>query len=116
MSFRAHRARVLSERAMRILLLLAASVIAATAAAQPEGRRKATDPEAPVQPVQYRSAFADYKPFREPEAANWRDVNDEVRGLGGHMGHAGKPKPPGAKQESGQQPQRAAPGGHGAHK
>ncbi|MGQ0656270.1 MAG: hypothetical protein ACT4P4_29110 [Betaproteobacteria bacterium] len=95
--------------------MLAASVIAATAAAQPVGRRSATDPEAPVPPVQYRSALSDYKPFREPEVVNWREVNDEVKGLGGHMGHAVKPKP-GAKQEPGQPPQRGAPGGHGGHK
>lgn len=28
---------------------------------------------------QYRSAFADYKPYSEPQLASWREVNDRVK-------------------------------------
>lgn len=100
---------------MRTVLLLAASVIAAHAAAQADGRALPTDPQAPVPGVQYRSAFTDYRSFREPEAADWREVNEQMRALGGHMGHAGRGKPP-ARPQAGQDPQRAAPGGHAGHK
>ena len=100
---------------MKTLLFLAASLFAAGAAAQSDGRRNPTDSQAPVPPVQYRSAFADYQPFREPDLADWRRVNEEMKGLGGHQGHAAKPKPA-AAPVGGQAPQRAGPGGHGGHK
>ena len=38
----------------------------------------------------YRSAFADYKPYRDAPLANWREVNDTVaRASGGASGQAG---------------------------
>jgi hypothetical protein len=38
----------------------------------------------------YRSAFADYKPYKDAPLANWREVNDIVAGApGGASGHAG---------------------------
>lgn len=38
----------------------------------------------------YRSAFADYKPYRDAPLANWREVNDTVaRASGGASGPAG---------------------------
>jgi hypothetical protein len=41
-----------------------------------------------VSPVpQYRSAFADYRAWREPELVKWRSANDEAGAAGGHMGH-----------------------------
>ena len=43
--------------------------------------------QAAVPPVEYRSAFADYKPFADQELANWREANDEVGAAGGHAGH-----------------------------
>jgi hypothetical protein len=57
------------------LALLAAGV----AYAQAEKPRVPTDPQVRVPPVQYRSVFADYETFREPELAKWRDANDEVK-------------------------------------
>ena len=38
----------------------------------------------------YESAFATYKPYREPELVSWRAANDQVRqtgGMGGMEGH-----------------------------
>jgi hypothetical protein len=38
----------------------------------------------------YRSAFADYKPYKDEPPADWRKVNDAVApGQGGSSGHAG---------------------------
>jgi hypothetical protein len=67
--------------------------VGATTAAQSQSdrRRDPADAQARVPAVQYRSAFADYRNFREPETQSWREANDQVRDLGGHKGHA-KPK------------------------
>lgn len=44
--------------------------------------------------LSYRSAFADYKPYKEPALANWREVNDTVaRTPGGGSGLAATPAP-----------------------
>ena len=54
-------------------------------------------------PPEYRSAFADYRPYKEPVIVDWRAANEEVGRVGGHLGivrgqkkDAGKdkPKPP----------------------
>jgi hypothetical protein len=69
------------ERVMQIrFLILGASLATLPAWAQP-----AAVPVAP--PIQYRSAFADYRAWREPEAMDWREANRAVGALGGHMGH-----------------------------
>ena len=50
---------------------------------------KTEQPKAPAQ-LTYRSAFADYKPYKEAPLANWRELNDAVAGaLGEASGHAG---------------------------
>jgi len=68
-------------------LLLILSTPAMAASPGPER------PEATVPPVDDRSAFTDYLPFRPPELAGWREVNDTARELGGHMGHMGTASP-----------------------
>lgn len=53
---------------------------------------QAAKTEAPkaVPALTYRSAFADYKPYKDAPPANWRQVNDMVAGApGGASGHAG---------------------------
>ena len=81
-----------------------------------------------VPELKYESAFERYAPYREQPLATWRDVNDEVARVGGHIGmfggagHAGhggsKPgpaKPPAgapasaSKETPGQSPARGAP-------
>lgn len=81
-----------------------------------------------VPEMKYESAFERYVPYREQPLATWRDVNDEVGRVGGHVGmfgsggHAGhggsKPapaEPPAAapasasKEAPGQSPARGAP-------
>jgi len=57
------------------------------AAAQPAASNtNPADPAAPVPALQYESAFTDYRGFRETPLVPWRDVNDEVARIGGHLG------------------------------
>ena len=88
------------------------------------------DPGAKVPAVNYESAFAGYTPYREEKLAPWREVNDEVGRVKGHVGifggaghgghgaggKAGPSKPaPGqpaaapSKEPAGQPPARSAP-------
>jgi hypothetical protein len=46
-----------------------------------------TDASASVPPTQYRSAFSGYQSQQELALRPWRDVNDEMGRLGGHVGH-----------------------------
>jgi hypothetical protein len=39
-----------------------------------------------VPAVKYESAFAGYAPYREEKLAPWREVNDDVARVGGHIG------------------------------
>jgi hypothetical protein len=82
---------------------LAALAIAAcaplAAAQQPAPQSGPADPAAPAPVFQYDSAFSSYRSFREEPLAPWRDVNDEVARVGGHIGIL-----------------RGTPGGHGSAK
>ena len=35
----------------------------------------------------YQSGFHDYRSFKNEKLQAWREVNDQVEKLGGHMGH-----------------------------
>lgn len=78
---------------MDIRILLSAALAAAPAASAqgttaPDAARLAT-------PSQYRSAFADYRAWREPAPVNWREANETAGALAGHMGHVrGRPPEP----------------------
>jgi hypothetical protein len=80
---------------IRTALAAVASACAATALAQER-----------TGPLEYRSAFAGYRSFEEPEGRNWRDANEEARMLGGHVGQL-KSAPP--MQPRGQDTARPAP-------
>jgi len=84
-----------------------AIVVAGATAAQNAPQTDPRDPKARVQPADYRSAFADYRPYNEPEIANWRAVNEEVGRVGGHLGIV-RGEREAAKPE-------AKPPAHGAH-
>jgi hypothetical protein len=64
--------------ALGVLLPLPAS--AASASTSP------LDAAAAVPALDYRSAFAGYRPFDDVEAKPWREVNDRARDVGGHAG------------------------------
>lgn len=74
-------------------LILAMLALAASgmAQAQIDRRDDPGDAKAVAAPMQYRSAFADYRAYKEPEIANWRDLNEAVRSAGGHAGLVAKP-------------------------
>ena len=44
-------------------------------------------PKEPIPDTSYQSAFADYKPIQDEALHDWRQVNGEMGGLRGHMGH-----------------------------
>ena len=44
------------------------------------------EPSHPTLKITYRSAFADYRPFREEPVTDWRALNDDVAQAGGHVG------------------------------
>ena len=73
---------------------------AGAAAAQQNARPDPADPSARSSRPVYESAFSGYRPWAEPKLARWREVNDEVGRIGGHVGHVGQakpaPKPPAA--------------------
>jgi hypothetical protein len=90
----------------KVMLMTFLLCVGASAAAQSDRRRNPADAQARVPAVEYRSAFADYRTFREPEVESWREANDRVRDLGGHKGMA---KPEAAPTE------KPAAGGHAGH-
>lgn len=96
-----------------VMLAGIASAVYAHSAARPDP----SDPRLRVPPVQYRSAFSEYQPYRDPEIANWREANEEVKEGGGHAGHAAKPAAkPDPKAEAKPAPQSKPPsGGHAGH-
>ena len=70
----------------KLFVVVPALVLAGCAATQNE-RPDPMEPRAMVPPVEFRSAFADYRPFAEGEMLDWRKANDEVGAAGGHGGH-----------------------------
>ncbi|HET9663512.1 MAG TPA: hypothetical protein VFP00_04725 [Burkholderiales bacterium] len=78
---------------MRITALMlygAYALMSAPVVAQPVS--KAADPAhsgARVPEIKYESAFRNYVPYREQPLATWREVNDEVGRVGGHVGMFG---------------------------
>lgn len=85
------------------------ALAASSAAAQVPARPDPADTKAPAPAATYESAFRDYKPYEDPEIARWRDVNNEVGRLNGHIGHVRMQATPGAKPP-------AKPDAHGGHR
>jgi hypothetical protein len=89
---------------LRSVVLVVATAVAGSAAAQGAQRPDPKDPKAPAPAVTYRSAFEGYRPYAESELVPWRRANEEVGAAGGHTGMF---KPP-TKAPSGKD--------HGGHK
>jgi hypothetical protein len=89
------------QRTIVITLLASACGIAA---AQATARPDPADPKAAALARPHESAFKGYRPYVEPEVARWREANEEMGRLNGHIGHvpgsvpprgaAAAPKPP----------------------
>jgi hypothetical protein len=73
--------------ALQIALASALLLGAPAALAQAATRPDPADPRLTVPAPATESAYAGYRGFRDEPPADWRAVNDEVRGLGGHAGH-----------------------------
>jgi hypothetical protein len=72
---------------MQCRTALAALVIAAFAgAAQAQSRPKPDDSAAPAASPSHTSAFEGYRAFADEPLAPWREVNDAVGRVGGHVG------------------------------
>ena len=95
----------------------------AAAASGTAAQQQATDPAAKAPAIRYESAFGDYRPHRDEKLAPWREVNDEVGRIGGHVGlfrGAGGKHPGSSRPAAGQPPERGATkapasGGHAGH-
>ncbi len=66
---------------MRLMLTITA--LAASAGAFAAGSDMAGDGAEAA----YRSVLGDYRGYQEVEVGPWRELNDEMERLGGHMGH-----------------------------
>jgi hypothetical protein len=92
---------MMASRFVLVLYIAALLLPAAASAQQSTARANPASPDAVAPAVNYDSAFAGYTPYRDEKPAPWRDVNDEVGRVGGHIGiiggagHAGhKTAPP----------------------
>lgn len=65
---------------------LLAALVAGAASAEAPKRPNPIDAQAPVPAPVYRSAFDGYKPIGPEPRAIWREVNEEVGRMGGHIG------------------------------
>lgn len=63
----------------------------------------------------YRSTFADYRPYRQTEMADWREANDMTVGMGGHAGHGGHNMSHGDMHEGHDMKNMPDHSGHGDH-
>jgi hypothetical protein len=88
-----------------------AALFAGAVAAQQPARPDPADPKAAVPAQRYESVFKTYRPYADSELARWREANEEVGRLGGHVGHV-----PNAAQPRKPAPQVPAQSGHGGHK
>lgn len=66
--------------------LLLAALAAGNAPAQEAKRPDPADPKAKAPAPVYRSAFEGYRPLEEPKRVPWREANEEVERVGGHLG------------------------------
>ena len=66
--------------------LLLAALAAGNAVAQEQKRPDPADPRVTSQAPVYRSAFEGYRRIEEPKRIPWREANDEVERVGGHIG------------------------------
>lgn len=63
-----------------------AAVWLSPAAAQQTERKHPADPSAAVPAPAYSSAFTGYQPLGTEKPGPWRELNDEVGRVGGHIG------------------------------
>lgn len=96
------------------LAWMAAAIALAAGPALAQSRPKPDDPKAAAAPIEHRSAFEGYRPFRDEAMVPWREVNDEVGRVGGHVGvlRAEEAVPPVPTGATPQPAAKAAPAQH----
>ena len=72
--------------AIRLICCGTAALLAGAAVAESANAPNPADPSARVPAPRYDSAFSDYVRQGDDKLAPWRDVNDEVARVGGHIG------------------------------
>ena len=97
---------------LKTICFALSTCIAGSATAQSSVRPDPADPKTVVPVRPYESTFKDYRPYADAEAARWRETNDEMGRLGGHVGHVPKSSDAAAKPAA----KAPAPSGHGGHK
>lgn len=98
---------------LKMTCLALAACFAGAAAAQSPARPDPADPKASAPARAYESGFKDYRPYVDPVLARWRDANDEMGRLNGHVGHVPGSVPPRGASATSKPP---ADSGHGGHK
>lgn len=93
------------------LAFAALAFFAGAATAQQAARPSPADARVAVPAPRYESPFTGYRSYAEAEVARWREVNEEMGRLGGHVGHMPQAAP---QQKSAPKP--PAQSGHGGHK
>ena len=75
------------KRTCKLCVALCAALFPALAYAQTTARANAADPAASAPRFEYRSAFEDYRAWKDEPAGSWRALNSEAGQIGGHAGH-----------------------------
>ena len=97
---------------LKIICFTLAATFASGVAAQNTAPPDPADPNAAVPVRPYESAFKDYRPYVDSDFVRWREANEEMGRLGGHVGHVS-----GASQSAVRPAEKPpAQSGHGAHK
>lgn len=75
------------------------------------------DPNAPVAPTPYQSAFADYRGYQDPDIASWKQTNESVGQGSGHSNHGGhaQNQPSQGSAKTGSTPPQPMPDHPGMH-
>jgi len=92
-------------------VLVVLAFAASQATAQTSGRPESASLPNAGRPVAYDSAFKGYRPFVDPELSRWREANDEMGRLNGHVGHLPGSVPPRGASGSAKPPAHAGHGG-----
>lgn len=69
-----------------VLCCALAALALQSAAAIAQSRGNPSDPATAVPATRYSSAFTGYQPLGDEKIAQWREINDEVARIGGHLG------------------------------
>ncbi len=89
-----------------------AACIAGSVAAQMPKRPDPADPKAAAPARPYESVFKSYRAYSDPDLARWREVNDEMGRLNGHVGHVPGAAPGRGSSAATKPPPATGQGGH----